>query len=236
MSNTDIWLNSNYISKWDSDPISGNPVRGEQVDLLLSLVADHYISGSTILDIGSGSGLVEEQLFRRLPAALVVGIDYSPALMAMAEKRLADKEKQFVTVRHDLCNIDNAKLPERNYQVAISVQTIHNLPCQTQRNVMSWVYKVLSTPGFFFFLDRVAVPQAQLFSCYESVWKKQNSAYSASIDEGRSFADHQRYLKQEGDSPMTLQENLKVLGESGFLASALDVRGNRALIACVKAE
>src|SRR5260221_14549446 len=107
MSDTDIWLNSNYISKWDSDPISGNPVRREQVDLLLKLVADHYIPGSTILDIGSGSGLIEEQLFLRLPAALVVGIDYSPALMAIAEKRLADKEEQFVTVRHDLRNIEN---------------------------------------------------------------------------------------------------------------------------------
>src|SRR3979411_1809092 len=114
MSNTDIWLNSNYISKWDSDPISGNPGRAEQVDRLLSLITDHYIPGSTILDIGSGSGLVEEQLFERLPDALVVGIDYSPAMMTMAEKRLAGKEQQFVTVRHDLCNIETASLPERN--------------------------------------------------------------------------------------------------------------------------
>src|SRR6202011_6260417 len=108
MSNTDIWLNSNYISKWDSDPISGNPVRGEQVDLLLKLVADHYIPGSTILDIGSGSGLVEEQLFRRLPEALVVGIDYSPALMAMAEKRLADKEKKLAQGRPTSANSELA--------------------------------------------------------------------------------------------------------------------------------
>jgi len=234
MSNRDIWLNSHRTSKWDSDPTSGNPVRGEQLDLLLSLVADHYIHGSTILDIGSGSGLVEEQLFGRLPAALVVGVDYSPLMIAMAEKRLAGKDKQFVTVRRDLCDIEGAKLPERKYQVAISVQTIHNLPPEKQRNVMSWVYKILSTPGFFFLLDRVAVPGAESFSCYQSVWNKQNSVYSASIDEGRSFADHQRYLEQEGDSPLTLQENLKILSESGFQASALDVRGNRALIACVK--
>ena len=99
---------------------------------------------------------------------------------------------------------------------------------------MSWVYKILSAPGFFFLLDRVAVPGAESFSCYQSVWNKQNSVYSASIDEGRSFADHQRYLEREGDSPLTLQENLKILSESGFQASALDVRGNRTLIACVK--
>src|SRR5438477_7226614 len=127
MSNRDIWLNSHRTSKWDSDPTSGNPVRGEQLDLLLSLVADHYIHGSTILDIGSGSGLVEEQLFQRLPEALVVGVDYSPAMIAMAMKRLAGRDKQFVTVQHDLCDIQAAKLPERDYRIAFSVQTIHNL-------------------------------------------------------------------------------------------------------------
>jgi ubiquinone/menaquinone biosynthesis C-methylase UbiE len=234
MSESQVWLNAARTSKWDRDPISGNPVRGEQVDLLLSLITDHYIPGSTILDIGSGSGLVEEQLFERLPDALVVGIDYSPAMMTMAEKRLAGKEQQFVTVRHDLCNIETASLPERHYHIAFSVQTIHNLPREKQRIVMSWVSKVLSAPGFFFFLDRIAVPGAELFSCYQSVWKKQNAVYSASIDEGRTFLDHQRYLAQEGDSPLTLQENLKILTESGFQASALDVRGNRALIACGK--
>jgi len=31
-----------------------------------------------------------------------------------------------------------------------------------------------------------------------------------------------------------LQENLKIIADAGFQASALDVRGNRALIACVK--
>jgi hypothetical protein len=119
--------------------------------------------------------------------------------------------------------------------MAFSVQTIHNLPRDSHRNVMLWVYNVLSAPGYFFFLDRIAVPGPEFFSCYQSVWKKLNSVYSAAIEEGGSFLEHQRHLEQEGDSPLTLQENLRILAESGFQASALDVRGNRALIACVKA-
>jgi len=230
----DIWLNPTRTSNWDSDPLSGNPLRTEQLDLLFSLIADHYIPGSTILDIGSGSGLVEEQLFQRLPEALVVGVDYSPAMISMAAKRLAGKEKQFLTVQHDLCNIQAARLPERDYRIAFSVQTIHNLPPESQRSVMSWLYKVLANPGFFFFLDRIAVPGADSFSCYQSVWKKQERVYSSSIDEGQSFPEHQQYLDEQGDSPLTLQENLKIIADAGFQASALDVRGNRALIACVK--
>jgi tRNA (cmo5U34)-methyltransferase len=230
----DIWLNPTRTSNWDSDPLSGNPLRTEQLDLLLSLITDHYVPGSTILDIGSGSGLVEEQLFRRLPDASVVGVDYSPAMMAMSAKRLRGKDKQFVILQQDLCNLQAPKLPERDYRLAFSVQTIHNLPPDNQRNVMSWVHTVLSKPGFFFFLDRIAVPGPDSFSCYQSVWRRQGKIYSSLIDEGRSFPEHQRYLEEQGDSPLTLQENLKILADSGFEASALDVRGNRALIACVK--
>ncbi len=236
MNKRDVWLDSLRTAEWDKDPLSGNPVRGEQLDLLLSLIADHYLAGSTIIDIGSGSGLVEEELFRRLPDAQVVGIDYSPAMTSMAEKRLAGKEKQFVTVRHDLRNIATAMLPERTYQIAFSVQTLHNLPRDCQRKVMFWVYEILENPGFFFLLDRVAVPAPNLFSCYQSAWKKLTSVYSGSINEGDSFAEHERYLEEQGDSPLALEEILKIVAQAGFQASALDVRGNRALIACVKGD
>src|ERR1700730_3613193 len=99
------WLDLSHTSKWDGDPLSGNPLREEQLDLLLALIADHYVPGSTILDLGSGSGLVEDELFRRLPEALAVGIDYSPAMIAMARQRLAPKDNQFIIVQHDLSAI-----------------------------------------------------------------------------------------------------------------------------------
>jgi SAM-dependent methyltransferase len=171
-----------------------------------------------------------------LPDASVVGVDYSPAMIAMAAKRLRGKDKQFVIVQQDLCNPQAPKLPERDYRLAFSVQTIHNLPPDSQRNVASWVHKVLAKPGFFFFLDRIGVPGADSFSCYQSVWKSQERIYSASINEGATFPEHQQYLAEQGDSPLSLQENLRILADSGFEASALDVRGNRALIACVKAS
>src|ERR1700756_1143387 len=211
-----VWLDPTRTSTWDADPLSGNPLRTEQLDLLLSLIADHYVPGSTILDVGSGSGLVEEQLFQRLPDALVVGVDYSPAMIAMAAKRLPAKGDQFVVVQHDLCNIQTSNLPERDYRVAFSVQTLHNLPPESQRNLMFWVHEVLAERGLFFLLDRIAIPGADSFTCFQSVWKRQEKLYSGPIEEGHSFAEHQRYLEEQGDSPLTLQENLKSLADAGF--------------------
>ena len=166
----DVWLDPTHASKWDADPLSNNPQRGEQLDLLLDLIADHYLPGTTILDVGCGSGLVEERLFRRLPEALVLGVDYSPAMIAMAEERLVGKDKQFTILQHDLNSIEDLRLPIQRCQVAFSVQAIHNLVPANQRKVISWVRSVLVHPGFFFFLDRTAVPSVDLFSCYRSFW------------------------------------------------------------------
>src|SRR5256884_8617397 len=100
-------------------------------------------------------------------------------MIAMAEKRLAGKDKQFVTVQNDLCDIQSVKLPERDYQLAFSVQTIHNLQPQSQTKVTSWEHKFLPKGGFFFFLDRIPVPEADSFSCYPSVRLTQECVYSS---------------------------------------------------------
>jgi SAM-dependent methyltransferase len=232
MTRQNVWLDQTHASKWDADPLSSNPQRGEQLDLLLSLITDHYLSGTTILDVGCGSGLVEEKLFRQLPEALVLGVDYSPPMIAMARERLAGKAKQFEIVQHDFNAIDDLRLPVRHYQVAFSVQAIHNLAPANQRKVISWVRRELSHPGFFFLLDRIAVPSVELFSSYRSFWNHQEKTYSVKVQEGQTPAEHRRLLEEEGDSPMTLQENLMALAESGFHASPLEVHGNRALFVC----
>jgi tRNA (cmo5U34)-methyltransferase len=231
MAMRDVWLDPVHASKWDAHPLSGNPQRAEQLDLLLSLIADHYLPGSTILDIGCGSGLVEEKLFRLLPEALVVGIDYSPVMIAMAKRRLTGKEKQLTILQHDLTALADLRLPVKNCQIAFSVQAIHNLDPASQRKVISWIRSVLSHPGFFFFLDRIAVP-ASLFSCYRSFWNHQEKVYSTMVDEGKDLSEHHRRLEEEGDSPLTLNDNLKTLAECGFVATPLAVHGNRALFVC----
>ena len=54
---------------WDSDTTFYNPTRPQQLDLMLTIIEDAYQPGDTILDLGFGSGLVEERIFRRIPGA-----------------------------------------------------------------------------------------------------------------------------------------------------------------------
>ena len=49
--------------QWDADTRYYNPTRPEQLDMLLSIIAAEYQAGDSILDLGFGSGLVEEMIF-----------------------------------------------------------------------------------------------------------------------------------------------------------------------------
>jgi len=84
----DEWANKTFAEDWDTDTERGNPTRTEQLDILISIICDSYNDEKHIIDLGFGSGQVEEMIFRRKPTAKVIGIDSSPAMIVLAHKRL----------------------------------------------------------------------------------------------------------------------------------------------------
>ena len=84
----DAWHDEGFARRWDSeDALRTNPDREAQIALLVALVAESWRDGDRLLDLGVGSGLVEDALFERLPDIEVVGIDRSEAMLARARAR-----------------------------------------------------------------------------------------------------------------------------------------------------
>src|SRR5690242_6650955 len=109
------WTNRQFARDWDASALSHNLMRGEQLDILLTIIEDEYRAGATILDIGMGSGRVEEMLFKRIPQARVVGTDFSGAMLELAEGNLAPHRDRYDVVMQDLTRPSDATLPERDY-------------------------------------------------------------------------------------------------------------------------
>ena len=65
---TDDWRDPSLAQRWSDDPTRWNPLREETVDVLLHLIEAVFEPGRTLLDLGSGSGLVEASLFERVAA------------------------------------------------------------------------------------------------------------------------------------------------------------------------
>src|SRR5215203_1768518 len=111
------WTDPEVARKWDADNTSYNPTRLEQLDMLLRVLEDEYRPGTAVLDVGMGSGQVEEMLFKRVPGVRVVGTDFSEAMLALAKARLEAYATRYEVVRQDLRDVWKAKLPEYDYSV-----------------------------------------------------------------------------------------------------------------------
>ncbi len=218
---------------WDADSRGFNPSRPEQLDMLLTIIADHYQVGKTILDLGIGTGLVEEKLFQRIAQAQLIGVDASSAMLELAHKRLQPYTSQYSALIHDFTNIADLHLPPRDYQIVFSVQTLHHLTDSQMLIAYQFIYNTLESGGLFLLSDRIAVEQGSLYSLYQSLWNRQDALYQSQVStsEGATFADHQRIVAERGDLPMGLERHLVLLKQAGFDAACLHLQTNRVLLA-----
>ena len=228
------WTDPETARDWSADPLSHNPTREEQLDILLNLLESEYRQHTTILDIGMGSGIVEEAIFRRIPHAYVVGLDSSRAMVELAHERLVGLEGQYEVVIHDLTQLDTLELPDEDYSVVISVQTIHNVEDEHKKRAFKLAYDALQPGGLFLLLDRIAIDTPGLFTLYKSMWDRLDRVHTGGLREGESLDEHREKVAARGDLPITLEQHLDWLREAGFEAACLHLHGIRALFAARK--
>jgi SAM-dependent methyltransferase len=231
----DDWKDPQTARGWSADPVSHNPTRPEQLDIMLDLLQAEWRPDRTILDVGIGSGLIEEMIFKRLPEAYVIGVDGSRAMLELAYERLRGYEGQYEVVVHDLTQIDTIELPaDEDFGIAFSVQTIHNVEDEHKRKIFRLIYDALEPGGLFLLLDRIALDAPNLFGVYETLWERLGRIHNARPHEGGSFEEHTEKVAARGDLPITLEQHLEWLRETGFEAACVHLHGNRALFAARK--
>jgi len=234
----DDWRDPALAQRWSGDPTQFNPLRAETLDVLLTAIEAVFQPGKTLLDLGSGSGLVEAALFERVQHAQVVGVDRSEAMMALAKENLKPFPFQFIQVQHDLTDVaalagPNSPLPRLTYQIAFSVQALHHLSREGHQAAYQTLASILEPGGWFFNLDRMAAPEA-LFDSYRALFARLERTHGFGPDEGGDYAAHQAMLARAGDTPLAVADHLALLAETGFTASVIYAYASRALLVARK--
>jgi cyclopropane fatty-acyl-phospholipid synthase-like methyltransferase len=226
----DDWHNPEFALLWDQTALEGNPSRSEQPDLFIFLLMQKLRPGATILDLGIGSGQIEEKLLARRPDVTVIGVDSSKAMLNLAKQRL--DATRCLLIRHDLSDIENLSIPVSPLQAVISVQTLHHLPHHNQREVYRFIHHQLEPGGLFLLMDRVKLPDAPLHPVCADMWDwlEQRTAHPS----GKRGEQFLAGIQCKDDHPASLEEHLDWLKESGFTAGCLHLSLNRALFAGVK--
>jgi tRNA (cmo5U34)-methyltransferase len=231
----DAWSDKDFADKWDGrNHFRDNPDRGEQLDLLVTLLADGCRADSLILDLGSGSGRVAELIFERTEGVRVAGVDSSPSMMDIAKKRLAPWGERFIPVPGGMSELDRLDLPAGPWPFVISVQAFHEMPDGDKRKVMAEVYELLAPGGTFFLMDRVAFPGEALAESYRSVWDRLNR--KTDLKDKMTYEEYWETYSAKDDHVASLGQQLSWLRAAGFEVACLYLHYNRALFAARRTD
>jgi len=182
------------------------------------------VKGGWILDLGCGSGLVAQMVLDKSAGARVFGLDSSAAMLGIAKDRLGRYGDRVKLAEADLTSLDHVDAPA-NCSAVIAVQSLHHLADAEYRTAVGWTFDHLAPGGWFFIIDRLAIPSETLYSAFHELRERQGQ--SPNPPDWSGYLD---WLEVNGDRPLPVQSILRLLEQAGFQAAALDVRGDRGML------
>lgn len=227
----DNWFDPKFVEEWDTKDSKAHPIRKEQLAILTDLISENYQPGSSILDIGCGSGLVEEMIYSKIPKAKIIAIDFSQPMLEIAAKRLAGKD--FTSIQKDIDQLEIADLPKGSYTIAFSAYATHELNKAIREKLFKKIYEILEPGAQFFIVDRVKTDLDKFESSYKVLWKKVYEMGSLTVS---NFSKYRDAIKSKEDSPGTLEEYRAILTDAGFESAILHLYFDRALMVGLKGK
>jgi len=229
----DSWHDNLFASHWDATSNAGNPTRQQQLEILTKIVKATYQPGSTLLDLGIGSGQVEKLLFTGVPGLSVVGVDSSKEMLRLAKERLVDNLRHTVLINHDLTEVSTLKLDATNISVILSVQALHELTHSEKQSLFKYVYSKLIGGGYYLIVDRFTI-NASLEQALTPVWDYLEE--HAGQKSGQSFSEYVKKVQDKQDFTATPQQHMEWLEQTGFLTECVYINMDRGIIVARKAQ
>jgi demethylmenaquinone methyltransferase/2-methoxy-6-polyprenyl-1,4-benzoquinol methylase len=105
--------------------------------------------GPVCVDLACGTGDVVIELLRRFPDAVVTGVDLTPAMLEVAQRRT--KNLPASQVRFLACDMCDTGLPQESVDVVTGSYALRNAP--VLNDALREVHRILRPGGYAAFLD-----------------------------------------------------------------------------------
>ena len=173
----------------------------------------------TLLDLGCGTGLELDEIFRLHPDIRVTGIDLAPGMLA----RLREKhpERKLTLTVGDYLTVPLASCA---FDVAVAFETLHHFPPETKLGLFRRIFAALRPGGMLLEGDYIAESDEMETYLFQELARRRARQH---VPEG-TFVHF--------DTPLTLAHELSLLRQAGFTAEVLGYRGedNTPMIRTIK--
>ena len=166
-----------------------------------------------LLDLGCGTGLELEAIFRRMPRAEVTGIDLSAKMLERLKAKFPDRALT-------LCQGSYFDLPlgEAAFDAVVSVQSLHHFTPERKRGLFERIRRALRPGGIFVLTDFVApndAIEAQCFAEYAALNAREPGVYHF-------------------DTPLTAEHDMALMAQAGLDEPALRWREKNTVVMTAK--
>lgn len=170
-----------------------------------------------LLDLGCGTGLELDEIFKIKPLINVTGIDLTQAMLDKLKQKHADKNLELINESY--FNYDFGIL---KYDAAVSFQTLHHFSHEDKLKLYIKIFNALKTNGEYIECDYMVESQEE-----EDFYYSENKR----IREEQNIPEGEFY---HYDTPCTIDNQIKLLTKAGFKVVKMNWRMENTTIIVAK--
>jgi ubiquinone/menaquinone biosynthesis C-methylase UbiE len=210
---------SQRVKTYDVDMDLMHPNRSKMVHVALEVLPFPKTAALRAIDLGIGTGYFTERFLNNFPNSHVLGIDGAQSMIELAKARLTTLRSRVEFVLGDFRQMQEFAPVAGSIDVVFSAYALHHLSRPDKETVLSQIIHLLVPGGWFVNADLIVANSPELEI------RLQELRVSGIVERARGsdnrFGDlvsTRRFLadleKNERDQPLTLAEDLEVLGSS----------------------
>ena len=152
-----------------------------------------------LLDLGCGTGLELDEIFRRLPDLAVTGIDLTREMLQQLKKKHPDKALELIC--GDYFTVD---FPAPAFDVAVSFETMHHFTKEKKQALYQKIHDALAPGGIYIECDYMVDTQEEENALFAACAKLRR-------EQGFPDGDFCHF-----DTPCTIENQKKLLNGASF--------------------
>ncbi|MFQ5875948.1 MAG: class I SAM-dependent methyltransferase, partial [Dehalococcoidia bacterium] len=179
-------------------------------ETVLALMALSYADGTSIMELGPGTGNLTARILERFSSARLDGFDVSEKMLQQAREKLRPYGDRVRLYQRDV----TTDLPNGQYQVIVTSNTIHHLSPRERPRLFYRLYPLLNPGGIVIIADRFEPETEALSKMYEELRRRDFEAQSFDMKEYEEEMGHHHHV---GSSTTRYTRYIRWMRKAGFV-------------------
>jgi ubiquinone/menaquinone biosynthesis C-methylase UbiE len=156
-----------WVDCWDRMQARYLVKRAERFETIIRLIRETQYPVTAILDLGCGTGSLMLSILEAFPESEIVGIDFDPTLLWLAEARLTDFATRSRVILADLRDISWMKSVKSPFDAVVSATALHWFNATQLAELYKQIAQIMRPGGIFLNADHIGSDSPEIQQAWE---------------------------------------------------------------------